>query len=138
MPETNHCIGPLEIPPKAVADLLVNDYFRTVHCAFPILSKPIFMSQYEHLYRYQGMKTSHAGGNKWLAMFNLVLAIGRSHCNLTGETGAGYDYHADYFMRARMLAALDGGTLLQIPDLQQVQMLGLVAKYLLANHRINR
>ncbi|RPB28157.1 hypothetical protein L211DRAFT_801346, partial [Terfezia boudieri ATCC MYA-4762] len=135
MPETGRDVSPFEIPPKGVADVLVYDYFRTVHCAFPILSKTIFLSQYEQLYR-QNMEPIQAGV-KWLAIFNLVLAIGRTHCNLVGEA-AGYDYQADYFLRARILGALDGALLFQIPDLQQVQMLGLAANYLLVNHRINR
>ena len=136
MPETDREISPFTIPLKDVADVLVHSYFRTVHCAFPILNETIFLSQYEYLYKRQ-LEPLQAGA-KWLGIFNLVLAIGRSHCNLTGETAAGYDYQADYFMRARILGALDGGILFQVPDLQQVQMLGLAAKYLLANHRINR
>lgn len=136
MPETDRDISPFTIPPKEVADVLVHDYFRTVHCTFPILSRTIFLSQFEHLYEHK-LEPLQAGA-KWLGIFNLVLAIGRSHCNLTGEAAAGYENQADYFMRARILGALDGGILFQVPDLQQVQMLGLAAKYLMANHRINR
>jgi len=136
MPETDREIYAFEIPPKEVADVLVHDYFRAVHCTFPILSETIFLSQYEHLYSHE-LEPLQAGV-KWLGIFNLVLAIGRSHCNLTEETTAGCENQADYFMRARILGALDGGILFQVPDLQQVQMLGLAAKYLLANHRINR
>ncbi|KAF8423342.1 hypothetical protein EV426DRAFT_534462, partial [Tirmania nivea] len=136
MPETDREISPFTIPPKEVADVLVHDYFRTVHCSFPILNKTYFLTQYELVYKHQ-LEPLQTGA-KWLGIFNLVLAIGRSHCNITGDITAGYEYEADYFMRARILGALDGGILFQIPDLQQVQMLGLAANYLLANHRINR
>ena len=132
--ETGRDVSPYYIPPKGVADVLVQDYFRTVHCAFPILSKRIFLSQYESLYNHPKGPT-YAGA--WLAIFNLVLAIGRSHCSLTGEAAAEHSYQADYFLRAQSLGALDGGILFQIPDLQKVQVLGLAAKYLLANHQIN-
>lgn len=139
MPEPNSdTSSPFTVPPKHVADLLINDYFRTVHPMFPILSESIFRTQFEHLYE-QRLDPLQAGA-KWLAILNLVLAIGRSHCNLTQSPVAevGYDIEGDYFLRARILGALDGGILFQVPDLQQVQLLGLAAKYLMANHRINR
>lgn len=136
MPEADREISPFTIPSKDVADVLVDDYFHTVHPTFPILSQSIFLAQFDHLYK-TNLEPLQAGP-KWLGIFNLVLAIGRSHCNLTENRHAGYDNQADYFMRARILGALDGGILFQVPDLQQVQMLGLTAKYLMANHRINR
>ena len=138
MPEATSDTSPFTVPPKHVADILINDYFRTVHPMFPLLSESIFRTQFEHLYE-QRLEPLQAGA-KWLAILNLVLAIGRSHCNLTEASNfdAGYESAADYFMRARILGALDGGILFQVPDLQQVQLLGLAAKYLMANHRINR
>lgn len=45
--------------------------------------------------------------------------------------------HLLYFSRARLLS-LNGNTILNHPDLQQVQVLGLIAFYLLATSQINR
>ncbi|KAI5858162.1 fungal-specific transcription factor domain-containing protein [Tricharina praecox] len=125
-------IDTYHIPPKNIADELVRRYFDTVHPLVPIISKPEFEAAYEAL---------HASGptriaNHWLMIINLVFASG----SRSGES-VGIDMgcsHLECFNRARVLGALDGGTLFEIAVLKDVQALGLAGIYLLGSKQTNR
>ncbi|KAI9767351.1 MAG: hypothetical protein M1840_005760 [Geoglossum simile] len=128
-------VDPYGLPLRATADALTNSYLTTVHPAFPIISKPLFKKQYEQFFRSFLPPES---SRWWLAMLNLIFAIGAIHAHLTRAEwqGDGRD-HLQYFTRARILA-LDKGAGLETPDLQQVQVIGLCAFYLVASSQTNR
>lgn len=137
LPKSEHPVDPYTAPSRDVTDKLVSNYFKTVNPLFPIIYKPLFQAEYEAAHNQLGSSAEIPG--KWLALFNLILAIGRSHCNLFDTAkDIGNENQADYFLKARILAALDGGITFEIPNLQHIQILGLASIYLLSNHRINR
>lgn len=122
-------------PPQHIADKLVDDYFQAVHPSFPIIGKEIFPSQYRSYYVYSNAQP----GKRWIAMLNLVFAIAARHSLLFDrhpEVG-GYGEHGDYFARAWRLGISDAA-LLDHPNLQQVQVEGLTAFYLLFKGQVNR
>jgi Fungal specific transcription factor domain len=128
-------VDPYGLPLRATADALTNSYFTTVHPAFPIILKPLFRKQYEKFFRSFFPPDS---SKRWLAMLNLIFAIGAIHAHLTKAEWQGDDRdHLQYFTRARILA-FDGGAGFEMPDLQQVQVIGLCACYLAANSQTNR
>lgn len=121
------------VPPRNLADQLFEDYLNMVHPFFPIISRPLFRAQYKNFFG-----NSPRPGDKWLAILNLIFAISAKHAHLTQAPWRGSDHdHIEYLTRARMLS-MNGDALFGHPDLQQVQVEGLVAFYLLASDQINR
>lgn len=121
-------------PPLHVANKLVDAYFQAVHPMFPVIGKTTFLDQYRHFYSVQNVWP----GRRWLAVLNLVFAIAARHFMFT-DRGGPYECneHKVYFSRAWRLNS-SNITLLDHPDLQQVQIEGLAALYLLAVGQVNR
>ncbi|PLB53596.1 hypothetical protein P170DRAFT_371683 [Aspergillus steynii IBT 23096] len=128
--------GPVQVyqmPPRPIADRLFDDYLDTVHPSFPIINRSLFRSQFEKFFG-----DSVRPGDKWLAILNLIFAIAAKHAHLTQAPWRGEkDDHLVYLTRARILS-MNGDTLFSHPELQQVQVEGLTAFYLLACDQINR
>ncbi|KAJ5211775.1 uncharacterized protein N7498_003421 [Penicillium cinerascens] len=128
--------GPVELygmPPREHADQLFDDYLRTVHPFFPIINRPLFRAQYKTFF-----ESNAQPGDKWLAILNMIFAIGAKHAHLIEAPWAGDEKdHLMYLTRARILS-MNGDVLFSHPDLQQVQVEGLVAFYLLSSDQINR
>ena len=128
--------GPVQVytmPQQAVADRLFDDYLNTVHPCFPIINRKLFRSQYQTF-----SSGSVRPGDKWLAILNLIFAIAAKHAHLTQAPWRGESNdHLVYLTRARILS-MNGDVLFNHPDLQQVQVEGLIAFYLLASEQINR
>lgn len=118
---------------QPVAFRLVEIYFQTVHPCFPIISSKIFVEQVKDFYAAPSGRT----GKRWLAILNLVFAIAARYSSLVqGSPGQQLDYKR-YFSRARKLNINDTA-LIDPPNLQQVQVEGLTALYLLSVGEINR
>lgn len=129
-------IDPFYLPPKETADELLNAFFTTVYPTFPIVLKKLFMEQYDAFFRYF---SPPARSRPWLAMLNLMFAIGSMYGRLTNADWKEESEmeHLKYFTRARVLS-LDEASILEVPDLQQVQVVGLAAIYLVASNQTNR
>ncbi|KAJ5653675.1 hypothetical protein N7490_000678 [Penicillium lividum] len=127
-------VNVLERPPKHIADKLVDSYIQMVHPAFPIIGKTVFLSQYKSFYS----NPTSRPGKRWLAVLNLVFAIAVKHSTLANsQSQVDIGDHLVYFARAWRLS-LGDVALLDHPNLQQVQVEGLTAFYLLANGQANR
>ncbi|RAK71711.1 Zn(II)2Cys6 transcription factor [Aspergillus fijiensis CBS 313.89] len=128
--------GPVHVywmPPRKVADQLFQDYLETVHPFFPIVNRTLFSAQYKTFF-----DSAARPGDKWLAILNMIFAISAKHAHLTQAPWRGDDNdHLVYLTRARILS-MNGDVLFSHPDLQQVQVEGLIAYYLLSTDQINR
>jgi hypothetical protein len=128
--------GPVQVywmPPRYMADRLFEDYMTTVHPFFPIISGTLFRTQYRAFF-----ECTARPGDKWLAILNIIFAIASKHAHLTQAPWRGDEHdHLVYMTRARILS-MNGDTLFNHPDLQQVQVEGLIAFYLLSSDQINR
>ncbi|KAL1855030.1 hypothetical protein Plec18170_004444 [Paecilomyces lecythidis] len=123
-------VDPYALPPKDVADKLFHTYLEYIHPSFPIIRKKTFTAQYRHFFTHPQSKP----GPKWLAILNMIFAIGFRYCELSERT---LDGDPVYLQRARKLA-LNDNTLFTHPDLQMVQVEALTALYLLASGQVNR
>jgi hypothetical protein len=128
--------GPIDeyaMPSRHVADLLLDDYFTTVHPFFPIISQHVFCTQYRASYN-----SADRPSDNWLAVINIIFAIAarRAHLIRAHWCGDGQD-DLIYLARARKLG-MDDDVLFSLPDLLQVQLKGLIAFYLLSINQINR
>lgn len=129
--------GPVDmykIPAREQADRFFEDYLTTVHPFYSIINRPLFTSQYKYFF-----DNSVRPGDKWLAILNMIFAIAAKHAHLVQAPWRGDDPqdHLVYLTRARYLS-MTGDVLFSHPDLQQVQVEGLIAFYLLASDQINR
>ncbi|KAL6233679.1 hypothetical protein BDW75DRAFT_251898 [Aspergillus navahoensis] len=121
-------------PLPAVADRLVESYFHLVHPCFPIVSRATFLGQYRSFYSTPSVRP----GKRWLAILNLIFAIAAKHVHHPSkDTEANAHDHTIYFSRAWKLSMGDV-TLLDHPNLQQVQVEGLCAFYLMTVGQANR
>ncbi|KAE8355325.1 fungal-specific transcription factor domain-containing protein [Aspergillus coremiiformis] len=122
-----------ELPPKDTATKLFNAYLSSVHSSFPIIGISTFASQFQAFFNNPSLKP----GNRWLAILNLIFAIGAKHAHLTeAEWRRDRDDHYLYFLRARTLSL--EGQFLHHSDLQQLQVEGLASFYMLSSGQINR
>jgi hypothetical protein len=127
-------VDPHETPMRDFADNLFTTYLNTVHGSFPIIGKATFISQYRKFFGGPPVKP----GNKWIAILNLIFAIAAKHSHLVQADWRGDERdHLIYFTRARMLG-MNGETIFNHADLQQIQISGLLAFYFLSTDQINR
>ena len=123
------------LPPKHIADALLDAFFTTIHTSFPFIAKPIFMSQYESFMMNMNLPS---GSRSWLAVLNIMFALGAIHSHLShAEWRGDLKDHLQYLARARALY-IDYGVLFAIPDLMHVQALGMTGLYLAATNQPNR
>lgn len=119
-------------PPQHIANILVDSYFSLVHPTFPIVGKIVFLNQYRSYYANPNVRP----GKRWIAVLNLVFAIATRHSFFVNQSQPDCDDHQTYFARAWMLSVRN--VLLDHPDLQQTQVEGLAAFYLLSVGQANR
>lgn len=135
-------VDTFSLPPRPVAGRLVDLYFTTVHPLFPIICKSHFIMQFNEYYgslENSLEPVAHQNSRKWLTILNLVFAIAEKYLQPeVGVNARGQGGDTDYFARSRILGALDGGSVFQIPDLGKIQALGLTGMYLLASIQTNR
>ena len=121
------------LPPKELADYLLHIFRSKVDTSFQIIRWGLFMDQYRRLFS----ESSINPGRRWLAVFNMILAIGRNFCRASQQD---LHNHADedvFFARAKSLNISDT-VLFGYEDLQQVQVETLMALYFLTVSRVNR
>lgn len=131
----NEEIDPLGRPSQVVANGLVQTFFNTVHVDLPILGKETFLNQFNTFYTTPFVRP----GRKWLAILNLVFAIASrsGHHQIQNTLLNVGEETLQYFSRSWKLGMKDT-CLLDHPDLQQVQVEGLTAFFLLSLGHTNR
>ncbi|KAJ6003849.1 hypothetical protein N7540_013131 [Penicillium herquei] len=102
------------LPPRVLADLLFEIYLERVQISLPFIREDLFMEQYQRFVEYQMNP-----GQKWLAILNMIFAIGCAYYRLFGTI---MDREADeslFLARARTLN-ISENVLYGSNDLQQV------------------
>ncbi|KAL8831420.1 MAG: hypothetical protein Q9170_005301 [Blastenia crenularia] len=123
-----------ELPPRGTADSLLACYIERVHPFFPILGKTTFLKQYQAFFDNPKLNT----GPRWLAVLNLIFALGARYSQLVRARWRGLaDEHHVYFSRAWLLG-LDVDLIWAHTELQRIQITGLASFYLMATHQVNR
>jgi hypothetical protein len=131
---TFEAVDPYEYPTAEVAQQLFNSYITRVHPTYPIVGKVNLTTQFNKFISGQVTRPPP----KWLAIINLIFAIGAKYAHLIQADWKGDERdHLIYFTRARKLA-LNEETLFQHPDLQSIQIVGLISLYFMCVSQINR
>ena len=123
------------LPPRIRADELVRSYFSSVHRCFPTLDHQDFLQKYEEVY---AIEDPASYSRRFLTCLNLVFAASAYREFMNGMYSNQYWDHRAFFLRARMLAALDGGVMFKIFNLEDVQNAALAAVYLFTCKQTNR
>lgn len=121
------------LPPKSLADRLLHSYFEYVHSHFPIVRRKLFLEQY----RSFAANGSARPGTKWLAILNLIFAIGYRHLRFL-QVSLQHDINDEAFFSRACLLNVIGSQPYEHADLQQIQVDTLVALYFLVSSQINR
>ena len=127
-------IEPQEKPPFHLGKFLVGQYFPTVQRYFPVIDELDFLRNFWSTYNVASDPVPLEA--KWPIMMNLVFAISAKYCEVT-QVHFNLGRHLEYFKRARM-HGLSENSLFDYPDLQQVQIEGLLALYFLISGQTNR
>lgn len=122
------------LPPKNLADWILHSYFKSVHPLCPIVRIDLFLEQYKSIWGGNG---GARPGQKWLAIFNMILAIGCRRLQFLQEQLPPGVSHEIFFSRARSLS-VNENMIIKHADLQQVQVEALVTLYFLVSMQINR
>lgn len=120
------------LPPRALSDRLFQVYLDKVQISLPFIRQDLFREQYHRCY----LTSTVNPGRKWLAIFNLILAIGCAFSRLAEQNIHNADENL-FFTRARSLSVPEN-ILYEHDDLQQVQFEALMAFFFLAISQINR
>lgn len=123
-----------QFPPKNLVDWILHSYFKSVHPFFPIIRLDLFVEQYKSIWGGNGAPRP---GQKWLAILNMILAIGCRRLQFLQEKMPPGISHEIFFSRARSLS-VNENMIVEHADLQQVQVEALVTLYLLVSMQINR
>ncbi|OQD77351.1 hypothetical protein PENANT_c112G00458 [Penicillium antarcticum] len=121
------------LPPKALADHLLHTYLNRVHPSLPIIRKNLFLEQYNRVFSRHLLRP----GRKWLAVLNMIFAIGSQISRLSERVAQNDDNEKLFFARAKALN-ISENVLFDHADLQQIQAEALMAFYLLNLSQINR
>ncbi|KAL4975968.1 fungal-specific transcription factor domain-containing protein [Aspergillus desertorum] len=128
-------VNPYAVPEKELADKFFNAYMDSVHPSFTVVRRRTFTAQYEQFYK---KKQQFSPPRKWLAVLNMVFALGCRYCRLTGKVAADErDTDDTMFLNRARLLCLSGNVLFEYDDLQQIQVILLVAVYLVALGQVN-
>jgi hypothetical protein len=122
----DYSVDPYALPNIEVAQRLLDCYTNTVQNVFPILAKKVFTNEVRD---YFAATMPYPVPEKWLAILNLVFAIGARFSYLT-ETDWQPDSrdHIIYQSRAHLLN-MDEPSLAHLPHLMRVQITALFAFY---------
>lgn len=121
------------LPSRQTADELFRTYLTSVDESYPIIRRSFFVLQYQRF--FSGL--SPKPGDKWLAILNMVFAIGAKRSEFTRPNIPNTIDHRVYFSRASALSAGER-SLYDHADLQQVQLETLTALYFLTVAQVNR
>ncbi|THC89833.1 hypothetical protein EYZ11_010701 [Aspergillus tanneri] len=127
-----HWVDPYALPPKELADQFFEAYMESVHPVFMVIRRSTFASQCQQFFK-QPLRPPR----RWLAILNLIFAIGCRHLRFVNGTNDSDMDDWVYLNRARKLS-LSGNVLFEHADLQQVQVEFLAALYLLSVDQVNR
>ncbi|KAK5084619.1 hypothetical protein LTR05_005697 [Lithohypha guttulata] len=131
---TYEAVDPYEMPTQEHAQMLFMTYMNRVHPSFPIIGRVNLQNQFAKFMA----RPINRPPPKWLAIINMIFAIAARYSHLIqADWQADERDHLIYFTRARMLT-IDSDTIFNHPDLQMIQIIALMACYMMVVDQINR
>ncbi|KAJ4352177.1 uncharacterized protein N0V89_007524 [Didymosphaeria variabile] len=129
-------VNPYDLPPQEVTEKLLECYMRTVHKSFPILP-PQFEDQFRRYFQAVNSQRPFSVPDKWLAILNIVFAIGARYSHLINAEWQGEDCDHLVYM-TRTVRLLGPWPFAAAPDLALIQVSGLLAFYYQVIGRVSR
>ncbi|KIW09761.1 hypothetical protein PV08_11861 [Exophiala spinifera] len=127
-------VEPYDMPQAETAQFLFYTYLQHAHSTFPVIGKSTLTSQFHRFLSNPFQRPP----DLWLAIINTIFAIAARYASLVRPDRHGnIEDHLVYFNRARYLA-INSETLFDFPDLQLIQVFGLMSFYFLCTSQINR
>ncbi|KAJ0426756.1 fungal-specific transcription factor domain-containing protein [Aspergillus carlsbadensis] len=124
---------PRLLPPKAWAARLMNIFFNSADHFFPLINRSLFISQFNRAFSQSAQQPTA----KWLAVFNMALAIGAKYFQLA-EPETGRDVDDRIFLSRAISLNKTHKSVIEHSDLHQVQIDLLLAIYYLISGQVNR
>lgn len=126
--------GCYELPPKHLADGLLDAYFARVHCLYPFVHEQTFRLDYERIYLLYNREGLGDSRPLSIALLNMIFAHGAEFCRSVPED-ASISMAAQFVNRARQIvfAQMFGGESLEL-----VQSLLLMCQYLQSTLELNQ
>ncbi|KAJ5982088.1 hypothetical protein N7451_012188 [Penicillium sp. IBT 35674x] len=121
------------MPSKALADRLLHNYLQKIQISLPIIRQDLFLDQYDRFYSGRSLNPGH----KWLAIFNLMMAISSAFCRLSLQDTHQVADETTFFTRAKLLNTPET-IAFEHDDLQEVQVEALMAFFFLVISQVNR
>jgi hypothetical protein len=134
---TSHVVDPDELPTTEIGNALFGHFMSNVNIDFPFVEVDCTMDRLLNeaiLAHDQGKRQSALS---YRGLLNIIFAIGASYAHLIGDAQGEERDHFLYFTRARMLA-LDGGSYVEHPSYQLIQVAALTGFYYLCSSQISR
>ncbi|GLA31635.1 hypothetical protein AnigIFM63326_010315 [Aspergillus niger] len=126
-------VDPYALPPKDLANRYFTAYMDSVHPSFNVVRKTAFVSRYRQFFSQPAQPPP-----RWLAILNMIFAIGCQYTRATSSRPDSGDYDdLVYLNRARKLT-LSEKVIFEHADLQQIQVEFLVAVYFVGMCQVNR
>ncbi|RMZ85474.1 hypothetical protein DV737_g768, partial [Chaetothyriales sp. CBS 132003] len=127
-------VDPHDYPNPKMAQHLFRAYMTRTHPTFPIVGKRTLAAQFQRVFSGKSPRPP----DKWLAIINTIFAIGAQYSHLIQADWRGDEGdHLIYFTRARLLG-VTGESAFEHPDLQSIQIMGLMSFYFLTVGQVNR
>jgi hypothetical protein len=140
-------LSALTLPPRALADQLMDLYWTRVHCLYPVVHKPSFMRSYEeiwlspnalkdddsHQLQAVGLGGSSCGSSPFQCALIGMFALGCQFTDMTSEEREALTN--SFFRRAKYFLHID---ILDEGDLALIQALLLMGQYLQSTHYPDR
>lgn len=123
-----------QIPPKSTGEMLINSYFLTVHPFLPVINQKNFIFQY---HSYCKATQPPNGSYLWVAILNVVFAIGALYYEYAEIPCECAESHLIYWMRSRLLGQ-EPIQMIGVPTIEHIQLLTVGGVYCIASYQINR
>jgi hypothetical protein len=124
---------PYILPTRSWGNHLMETYLQRVDPSFPLIERALFASQYKHAFT----QYSSTPPRKWLAVLNMLFAIGAKYLELS-QSGLNSDLDDHIFFHRAMTLSANESIHCEHADIQQVQIELLASIYYLASAQINR
>lgn len=129
-------VNAFQLPPRAVADALLDSYLATLHPFFPVINEEEFREQYQRYWSIGSPLTENI--LIWISTLNVIFALGEICAQaLQMEWRGKPNDHILYYIRSRLVVqdfvrTLDG------TDLNHIRLDALRGMYFFASNQMNR
>jgi len=136
MPSTS-AIDAYAMPTRKISHALLEHYKSSTNVEFPFIDVNWVADRISDTILRAQDRAETQCETRERAVLNIIFAIGASYAHLIDDAQGDEGDHFLYYNRARVLG-LEGGSFIEHPDIQAVQIAGLTGFYYFCSNQINR